>query len=81
MVALTTITNMSLHDLKEEKERQDRLADEAWAEVNLAMAEIKAAKMRLNVAKMKHKEAVGVMMILNGKIAEMEKNFRYYEDA
>ena len=37
MVALTTITNMSLHDLKEEKERQDRLADEAWAEVNLAM--------------------------------------------
>ena len=72
MVALTTITNMSLHDLKEEKERQDRLADEAWAEVNLAMAEIKAAKMRLNVAKMKHKEAVGVMMILNGKIAEME---------
>ena len=27
---------MSLHELKEEKERQDRLADEFWAEVSLA---------------------------------------------
>ena len=63
---------MSLHELKEEKERQDRLADEAWAEVNLAKEEIRAATMRLNVAKMKHKEATGTIKILSDKIAEME---------
>ena len=63
---------MSLHELKEEKERQDRLADEAWAEVSLAQEEIQAAQMRMNAAKVKHSEAVCMMTILSDKIAEME---------
>ena len=63
---------MSLHELKEEKERQDRLADEFWAEVSLAQEEIQAAQMRMNAAKVKHSEAVCMMTILSDKIAEME---------
>ena len=63
---------MSLHELKEEKERQDRLADEAWAEVSLAQEEIQAAQMRMNAAKVKHSEAVCMGTILSDKSAEME---------
>ena len=40
--------------------------------MNLAKEEIEAATTRLNVAKMKHKEAEGMMTILSDKIAEME---------
>ena len=63
---------MSLHELKEEKERQEQLADEAEIEVNLAKAEIEAASRRLDVAKMKWNEATSTMKILDDKIAEME---------
>ena len=63
---------MSLHELEEEKERQEQLAEEAEAEVHLAVMEITAAKARLNAAQMKHKEATSTMKILDDKIAEME---------
>ena len=56
---------MSLHELKEEKERQDRLADEAWAEVSLAQEEIQAAQVRMNAANVKHSEAACMMTILS----------------
>ena len=58
---------MSLCELKEEKERQGRLADEALAEVSLAKEEIKAATMRLNAAKMKWQEATGRKPRLKGQ--------------
>ena len=63
---------MSLHELKEEKERQGDLADAAYSDVLVAKGENEAASRRLDVAKMKWNEATSTMKILDDKIAEME---------
>ena len=73
MVALAAIANMSLHDLKEERERLEEWLSGAEAEMNLAMAEIAMAQAKVTKAKERHKEAKCLMTILDDKIAEMEE--------
>ena len=63
---------MSLHELKEEKERQGDLADAAYSDVLVAKEEIAAAHRKLDAAKMRWNEAKSTMTILDDKIAEME---------
>ena len=63
---------MSLHELKEEKERQGELADAAYSDVLVAKEEIAAAHRKLDAAKMRWNEAKSTMTILDDKIAEME---------
>ena len=63
---------MSLHELKKEKERQEDLADVAFADVLEAKEEIAAAHRKLDAAKMRWDEAKSTMTILDDKIAEME---------
>ena len=73
MVALAAITNMSLHDLKEERERLEERLIGAEAEMNLAMAEIAMAQATVTKAKERHKRAKCLMTILDDKIADMEE--------
>ena len=73
MVALAAITNMSLHNLKEERGRLEERLSGAEAEMNLAMAEIAMAQAKVTKAKESYKEVKCLMTILDDKIAEMEE--------
>ena len=64
---------MSLHELKEERERLEEQASGAEVEMNFAMAEIAMAQAKLTKAEERLKEAKTVMAILDDKIVEMEE--------
>ena len=64
---------MSLHELKEERERLEEQVSGAEVEMNFAMAEIAMAQAKLTKAKERLKEAKTAMVILDDKIVEMEE--------